>query len=159
MKVLFAAGEVFDGPWTNDPDILDSQLAYRRLHSDNVKYEKGTGYRITSGSFPPHRESLSVSVTLEKVAAELGIDGKQLALEEHENTHGLAAVQVYIVRQIGFMVRLVPTNDNPAHALLFARDTETGECPSKKRGKSLGRKLAKQAELLIIPPGVNRPSK
>ena len=158
MKVIFATGEVFDGPWTDDPGVLNSQLAYRRLHIDAVEYEEGSGYRITSGSFPPHRESLSVSVTLEKVAAELGIDGQQLALEGHENTRGLAAVQVYIARQIGFMVRLVPTNDNPAHALLFARDPKTGECPSKRRGKSLGRKLAKQAELLVVPPGVNRPS-
>lgn len=150
----YSHDELMGALWVDSPEILDDHSAYRRLIPQWVTYDKYKGrFRVNSGAFPPHRESSAISVTLEQIADELGMNGQDLSLYGHESTHGLVAIEVGKARSLGFKVRLAPTNDNPAHAMLFAEDLETGVCPDRRRCKLLGRRLALHAELLILPPG------
>lgn len=105
MRVRFPTGEVFNGPWTDDYTVSDAGLAYRRLFHGWVSRVADGTFRVNSGAFPPHRESLSVSVTLEQFMARVCKDSKELALSGHESTHGLAVFEVGVARSIGFMVR------------------------------------------------------
>lgn len=154
MQVPFPSGEVFSGPWTDDEYLEDNQPAYRRLIPAWVT-RKGDGrLRVNSGAFPPHRVSLSVSVTLGQVAKELGIDGQHLALSGHSTTHGVGVFNVGEARDLGFLVRRVPVRDDPAHGMLFVQNPNTGVVPDKGRCRSLGRKLARQAYVLVEPPNM-----
>jgi len=117
-----------------------------------VREENGL-WRVTSGAFQPHRESLSISVTLvQLVVGQLGKEAQRLALLGHENTHGLCVFNVGDAREIGFMVRGVPVEGNPAHGMLFAQHPDTGEVPSKNKCKAFGRLLSKVSEVVRVPP-------
>lgn len=153
MTVLPSEG-VFDGPWTDDEYLDDNLSAYRRLIPKWVVREQNGLLRISTGAFPPHRISLSVSVTLEQVANELGHNARDLALSGHETTHGLGVFSVGAARSLGFMVRRVPVQNDPAHGMLFAQNPVTGVVPDRARCKSLGRKLAREAFVVVKPPNV-----
>lgn len=154
MRIHFPTGEIFDGPWTDDDSVSDQGVAYRRLVAAWVTPLPEGGFRINSGAFPPHRLSLSISVTLGAVATELGRDVRRLALFGHEQTHGLATFNVGEARSLGFKVRRVPVASDPAHGILFAKNDNTGMCPDKSRCRSLGRKLSRLASILVLPPPV-----
>ena len=159
MKLPSFQDNILLGPWIDDPDVSNDQLAYRRLIPRWVVYDKKKGiFRVSSGAFPPHKISSAISVTLGQVADKYDIDVQTLSLRGHELTHGLAAFEVGAAREIGFKIRLAPTDDNPAHALLFAEDPETGNCPDRKLCQRFGRELGTRTELLVLPPGVDRPS-
>lgn len=157
MKLPSFQDDTLRGPWVDDPNVSNDHLAYRRLIPRWATYDKKMRmFRVSSGAFPPHKVSSAISIILGQVADKHDIDVQTLSLLGHELTHGLAVFEVGTAREVGFKIRLAPTNDNPAHALLFAEDPETGNCPDRKLCQRFGRELATRAELLVLPPGVHR---
>lgn len=153
MEVHFDDGQIFAGPWTDDPSIPDDVVAYRRIDSHGVERNDLVVVRVKSYAFQPHRVSLSVSVTLSDLAIEQGVQPQAMALPAAlETKFGLCSFKVADARGVGFWVRRVPRDEDPAHAMLFAPDSDTGIAPHKNRCKKLGGQLASLAEVVVEPP-------
>jgi len=153
--VELPSGEVFAGPWTDDPSIGNDVVAYRRLRSDWVE-RLVEGYRVKSAAFQPHRESSSISVTLADVAEQLGLAPRDVALGEFVGEYGLATFLVGDARSTGLHVRRVPLSVDSGHAMLFAAHPETGECPNSRHCRRLGKVLASMASVDLAPPEIER---
>jgi hypothetical protein len=151
VLVQFGSGETFDGPWTDDPSVADSEVAFRRINRDWVSSSSAPP-RVNSGAFQPHPQSASISVTLAGAASEAGFEPEALALSNFPPQYGLASFAVKDARDIGFWIRRVPLAGDPAHAMLFVRHPDTGHCPDAKECRKLGRKLVEYSSIVSMPP-------
>ena len=121
---------------TDDPTIHNEDVLWRRIHPRWVKPdEKIGGVRLTSEAFQNSSDGSPMSVVLAK---EHG--NPEAVLEGHEG-YSLASITACLARENCQGIARDPTQENPAHALVFGKKTE-----------ATSKKLARGAEWVVPPP-------
>jgi hypothetical protein len=127
--------------YVDDKAIADADLLWRRILRSQIVLDQNTGrQRPSSAAFEDSPDGTPMSAFWEKLHRELGHNEAD-ALRGHEDL-GLASFAVKVARELGQGIQRDPLPEAPAHVLVFG--------PKPK--KSVSRKLAAAAELIVMPP-------
>ena len=140
--------------FVDDPTILDSEVLYRMVNAQTVRWQDGAAIRVQTNAFrdqSPQRavsmgyRAVAVSVFLGSVMSENGIEPAHLIQDPRwQGGYGVASITAEQVRNEGQGIVRDPKPGSPAHGLVF---TKSG--PKKTMGQS---KALARNSLLIIPP-------
>jgi hypothetical protein len=129
---------------TDDPTISNADLAYRRIHPEQLADDLDGGTRPSSAAFRPNRnDDLALSVYLDSVMTEIKVLPTDCVLPGAGHT--LAEVEVSEIRSLGHGVVRDPVADalvsnpcDPAHALITG--FEPGRGPMGRQARALAEK-------------------
>lgn len=124
----------------DDPTISDSNGLYRRLHGDQIVFDRNSqSWRPSSSAFSDHKNGSPMSVSIDHPRY-----GIAHVMRKHRG-FGLSLISAGLVRSLRQEVDRDPLENDPAHG-----------CVCGEKPKSVRRKMAQGAELLINPK-VNDP--
>jgi hypothetical protein len=139
--------------YADDPTIPDDAVLYRMLRTGNVKWAGSAPQRVGTNAFQDQREdtlaalgvpatAVSISLESELVEAELSIED---VVRKWGPEYGAAAIEAGAARAVGQGVTRWPTDDHPAHGMIFV-------LVGPKKTNSQSKQLAKAARLVVVPP-------
>jgi hypothetical protein len=129
-----------NGEYSDDPTILDEAELWRRIPPWHfVKDENRGQVRPSKAAFDNHPDGSPMSVVLAEMVTESG-RGPAAVLTRHEG-FALAAITAGLVRTCEQGVTREPLSDEPAHAVVFGRKTD-----------SIKKKLARGSRWIVPPP-------
>jgi hypothetical protein len=112
------------GDYTDDPTIADDAVLWRRIPPWHVIFDANLGRpRPSKAAFEDHPNGSPMSVVL---AEEVARSGRAAAdvLRGHED-FALAAITAGLARERNQGVARDPVPEEPAHAVVFGRKTES----------------------------------
>jgi hypothetical protein len=111
-------------PPEDDPTVLDDWTLWRRVHPRWIIFDANLNRkRPSSAAFEDDIDGSSMSVVIAEEAARLGRNQSHV-LQGHDS-FGLAGVAVRTVRACNQIVNRAPKVDEPAHALVIGRKTDS----------------------------------
>lgn len=138
--------------YDDDPTIGDDELLYRMVTRANTNYENDVAVRGATNAFQdisPDRldqvgtPAVAVSVFLESELSASGLSSVDL-VERWGKEYGVVSVTACDARQQDQGIVRWPTDDQPAHAMIFCL------YGSKKTGGQ-SKRLAKASTVVIAP--------
>lgn len=134
--------------YTDDISIKDAILLLRRVPSKpklTVIWDSNLNcWRPSSAAFDDHKNGSPMSITLSDTLGEIGRSYESV-LSGYEDGFSLAAITAGIVREHDQGAAREPTDDEPAHGVVFGKKT-----------RGVKRKLAK-ASVWIVEPDLPAP--
>lgn len=141
--------------YRDEPDrIPDSEVLYRRIHSDYILWDRRVG-----GEPPPLSKSAFRDLPQER-AYELGFPGRALSVHLAsvvesqgreptellpDSSYGLVSFTARDVRAHGQGVQYCPTGEDESHAVVFSLD-------SPNRSQSQEKRVRDAAQWVVVPP-------
>lgn len=123
--------------YEDDPSIPDRSDLYRRVHPDQVVFDKNTGeFRPSSAAFKDHPNGSPMSVNLLCEMQALNVDPVEYTLRGFAAYH-LAIIECGFTRSLNQAIAREPLPDNPAHGVVFG----------EKHKKKVCRRLANNCRL------------
>lgn len=125
-----------EGDYRDDPTIPDEAQLWRRIPPWHFYYDETVGrQRPAKAAFSDDPDGSSMSVVLAAESA-----GPASVLAGHTG-YALAAITAGLARACGQGIARDPRPDEPAHALIFGRKTD-----------SIMRRLARGSTWVVPPP-------
>ncbi len=103
----------------DNPSILDDDNIWRRIPPQHLIEDSNAlgGYRISSAAFDDSPDGTPMSGFWERLHQQMGLNEND-ALSGHEN-FSLASFKAKLARQLEQGIQHDPTEDAPAHVLVF----------------------------------------
>lgn len=138
--------------YRDDPDIGDTEILYRMVTTQGVARDSGS-LRVTSVAFQDQSPKRLENSVYPAVAASVFLASVLLSKNKRPSDlvkcwgpgYGVVSITAGSAREVNQGIVRAPTENNPAHAMIFAI---TG--PKKSKGDRT--RLAERAEIVIPPP-------
>lgn len=127
-------------PYEDDPTIVDEAALWRRIPPWHIYFDENLGRRRPSSAAFDDDPDGPMSVV---IAAESR--GPDSVLAGHDG-YGLASLTAGFARGVGQGVARDPTEEEPAHALVFGRKT-----------RRVRNKLVSASAWVVLPPEAEGP--
>lgn len=138
--------------YLDDPTIGGDELLYRMVKRANTKYEDGVAVRGGANAFqdiPPDSldrvgaPAVAVSVLLESELSARGVSATDL-VQQLDSEYGVVSVTARDARNEDQGIVRWPTDDQPAHAMIFCLS-------GSKKTAGQSKRLAKASTVVIAP--------